>query len=221
MGVFELKKLIIGIFFSLVVVLSLSARASQMHVETMALNGGHHVIEASGYFSTPCITNPQPQLEPVAGEEDTLELNIVGEQAEGENCIQMIGPRMAVAIDFKALKHELEKMRMDTNKVYTIVNKKADFSEEIDFTQGMLANQFSTIKYAGAIIEKDGKYFIQADNNNVVGIFSPFIELASVKGEQVEVFGHVTRLNLSGNQFLMSMNADSMLLLTGVSIATE
>ncbi len=197
--------------------MSLSARAEDMYIDSMELNDAHHVIEVSGHFSTPCVTDPQPKLQLV--EEGVLLLTVNGSDYEGM-CVQVLGPQMAIAIDLKALKKELQEMRLDTNRTYKVINPKTGFEETIDFSS-MLPQNFSSIKYAGAIVKEGEKFYIEVSQQNKIEILSPFIALSSVEGARAEVFGHVVSHNLSENTFLMSMNTGSQLLLTGVSITAE
>lgn len=214
-----MKKFLLAFYLGLVVLLSLNARAQQMTVESIQVNKSHHVLEVLGYFSNPCISNPKPMLT-ATEQADTFHLEIVG-SSDALYCVQVLGPKMALAIDYKSLKFELERSGVRADKKITLINKESGFETVIDFSQDMLAQNFPTTTVIGSLKEKDGRFYIEVTSNKDVEAISPFIELTPMLGASVKVFGHVFTRDLSKSPFDMSKNSNHQILLTGVSIATK
>lgn len=213
-----MNKILIALYFSIVVALSLSARAEigmQLDVENISLDRNSRVIEIAGRFGIPCVKNPTPQLT-TTSEEGVLALSVVGERF-GQVCIQVVGPRIAFAVDVKALKFEIEKLGLDSDRAYRIVNKQIGFDEVIDFGSNIMPTRFSSSSVTGKLMKSNGVYFIESANQ-AVRLNSPFIELDSLVGHELEAFGHQVHSGLSEQSFLLSKTTNSWFIVTGVSI---
>ena len=213
-----MKKLLVLVYVLVVASLSISARAESnvpLLIDSVQHIENANLIQVTGEYPNPCITNPVPALS--QDKEGRLVLDVLG-TSTAEICIQIVGPKFMLGIDLNVLKADIEALGLDTNAVHKIHHMDGEVIAEVNFAKIFHPISFETTEISGLLLAEESGLYVHGPLGARIKVKSMLHNLDSLHNQEVTLTGHMMTHSVSRPVFRTN-TATPQFIATGVSFS--